>query len=125
MIAVTVHPSFILSANQRLHWVERSRRTATLRDTAAAAWIAAGRPTYDRVHLVVRICYPNALRRDVHNLMPTVKALVDGLVHPHPRLRGLLPDDSDDYLIGPDLRPDPRHGGGGRFTFTFDIEEAS
>ena len=43
-------------------------------------------------------------RRDLHNYMPTLKALVDGLVD-----AGLLPDDDARHLQGPDMRLDPRH----------------
>lgn len=47
---------------------------------------------------------------------------IDGMVHPPYVHRGLLPDDNDQYLTG----PDPRPGGvtPGRYRFTFEFEEA-
>lgn len=38
---------------------------------------------------------------DAGNLAPTAKAIVDGLVTDY----GLLPDDSNEHVIGPDMRP--------------------
>ena len=40
-------------------------------------------------------------KRDVNNWQPTAKALVDGLVD-----AGVLEDDNDAHLVGPDLRRD-------------------
>lgn len=120
MISIRVDPSIILTANQRVHWAKKARRTADLRLLAVAAWRRAGCPQHSHLHLVVRIGYPSRQRRDAHNLMPTVKALVDGMVHPNPRSRGLLPDDSDEFLTGPDLRHDPSLDLPGRFTFIFE-----
>jgi crossover junction endodeoxyribonuclease RusA len=95
----------LLSANQRLHWAERGRRTAYWRDLAGHALLAERRalglpnPAMRRAHVVVTLTWPDHARRDVGNYSPTAKALVDGLVD-----AGWLPDDSDDHLTGPDLR---------------------
>ena len=45
MITVAVYPPQWLSANDRLHWAEKARRTKTLRAMGFAAWYRAGRPT--------------------------------------------------------------------------------
>ena len=125
MIAITIatHPSQILTANQRLHWAAKARLTSGLRTAAAIRWTGDGQPQLSRAAVVVEIGYPDRRKRDAHNLMPTVKAHIDGLTHPGPGVRGLLPDDSDDYLTGPDLRHLPELDGGGRFTFRYCIEE--
>lgn len=52
------------------------------------------------IHVIATIHPTNRIRRDVANLYPTVKALVDGLVD-----YGLIPDDNDRHLLGPDMRP--------------------
>lgn len=52
-----------------------------------------------KVHILATFQFRDNRRRDVHNLMPTLKAVVDGLVD-----YGLIPDDSTRYLTGPDLR---------------------
>lgn len=96
----------LLTANQRLHWAEKSRRTRQLRDLAYwAARAQQGRrePFPGRVRCVVDIAYPDARRRDEHNFMPTCKAAIDGLVD-----AGWMVDDSSVYLVGPDLRKSDR-----------------
>ncbi|GAB2677569.1 hypothetical protein [Thalassiella azotivora] len=100
---VTVHDPGcgFLTSNQRLHWRVRNARTQSWR--AAAGWAArhARLPRLQRAHIVATVHErPLSRRRDVANVYPTVKAIVDGLVTD---LR-LLPDDSDAYLVGPDLR---------------------
>lgn len=89
-----------LSANGRVHWSVRKARTKVLRDKARVAALAAHVPPMSRAHLVVTVTWPDRRRRDVANLSPTFKALVDGFVQD----AGLLPDDDDTHLIGPDLR---------------------
>lgn len=62
----------------------------------------------DRARIVVRFWKPDNHRGDVHNYMPTAKAIVDGLVR-KPDNRGVmqdgyLTDDNDRVVVGPDLR---------------------
>ena len=121
MITVTVYPPCWLSANDRLHWAEKARRTKALRAMGFSAWHRAGRPTYDRARLTVDITWPDRRQRDAANAHPTIKALVDGMVHPGPKVRGILPDDSDEYLLGPDLRP-TGVSGQGAYVLAFDFE---
>ena len=91
--------SSVLSANGRQHWATKARATKALRDRALLE-ARMSRAQLDRAHLTVRVGWPDKRRRDVANLAPTIKALVDGCVD-----AGLLPDDDDAHLIGPDLRP--------------------
>lgn len=51
------------------------------------------------VHIVAHVIKPTNRAYDAHNLAPTVKAAIDGLVD-----YGLIPDDTNAHLIGPDLR---------------------
>ena len=118
-ILIRLHPSEVLNANQRMHWAAKARLTASLRGRATIAWRQAGSPQMSRARCTLTVDYPNRRKREVDNLQPTWKALIDGMVNPG--VRGLLPDDSDDYLAGPDLRPAPVTPG--RFTFTFTFEE--
>lgn len=101
----TIHPGAIISANHRMHWARKAALTRDLRTRAAYAWMQQGRLRLDRALCVVDVSYPDRRRRDVDNLTQTVKALIDGMVHQAAGVRGLLPDDSDDYLVGPDKRP--------------------
>jgi crossover junction endodeoxyribonuclease RusA len=104
MISITIPRHILISANDRMHWAAKARRTKELR--SRAFWIARAQhlQPMERAHLVVTIHWTNrSRRRDVSNLAPTIKALVDGFVQD----AGLLPDDDDLHLIGPDLRVAP------------------
>jgi hypothetical protein len=90
----------LLNANRRQHWAVKARIT---RDLRQVAFVCARRdrvPPLKRAHIIAEYRPPNRRRRDVHNLMLSAKACVDGLVD-----AGVLPDDSDEYLTGPDMRP--------------------
>ena len=117
-MTIPIPARLILTANQRLHWTRRAAVTRELRQLAVSAWGAAGGPRMDRAHLTVTITYPDRRRRDIANLHPTVKALVDGMVS-----AGLLPDDNDGCLLGPDLRRNADVvAGPGRFVFEVTVE---
>lgn len=122
-IAVHFDRAEVLSLNERgRDFARRARMTQAIRRRGAMAWRLAGSPQMDAAHCVCRVDYPDKRARDVHNLLGTTKPLIDGMVHPYVGVRGLLPDDSDDYLIGPDMR----RGGGvvaGRYVFTLTFEE--
>lgn len=97
---VIPRPDKWLSANQRGSWRNHSGPIKVWRDTARARAHAEHLPELARAHIVAELYFGDRRRRDVHNYYPTLKAIVDGLVD-----YGLLPDDADDYLIGPDMRP--------------------
>ncbi len=94
-------PAAFINANDRMHHAPKAKLTAAWRKAACDAvngqFIAAyfTRP----VHITVAIRFANNIRRDVGNLYPTAKAIVDGLVDAQ-----LLTDDSDLHVIGPDMR---------------------
>ena len=90
-----------LNSNQRLHWTEKARRTRIWRYTAHGAVLAqcAGLTFTVPVRIVVTIHKPRAGRYDATNWAPTGKALIDGLVD-----SGLLEDDDNTRVIGPDMR---------------------
>lgn len=92
-----------MSMNDRMHHYERDRRNKVWLQLARDA--AANVPALDWARVLVFYRFPTAHRRDVHNLMPTSKAIVDGLVK-----AGVLPDDQDEYLVGPDNRREPVNG---------------
>lgn len=81
-ITLTLHPAVWLTANQRLHWSTRMRRTRMLRAYAASeARIhgLAGRRLGPSI-VTAMIGYPTKGRADPTNAEPTVKAIIDGLV---------------------------------------------
>lgn len=107
-----------LSLNDhKVHHYERNRREQLWQDLAAKA--AVNVEPLDRAHIEVWYRFPDNRRREVGNLQPTSKAIVDGMVQRAERIRGkaqrrpfvqLLPDDADKYLVGPDNRRDPVNG---------------
>lgn len=99
-LPVAVPAAEVANANdaRREHWAVKSRKARALRARGALAYRLAGSPRMDRVRCVVHVYYPDRRKRDVANLHPTVKALVDGMV-----AAGLIPDDDDAHLAGPHL----------------------
>lgn len=90
----------LLTANDKLHWARKASLTKQLRRWGYLLG-REGRGV-ERLHLararvVFEVAYPDRRRRDRHNMAPTIKAMMDGLID-----AGLLPDDSDGYLDGPE-----------------------
>ena len=91
----------MLSLNDR---GDRRRTAPTVKNLRTMAMIrarAAGIGRSERLRIVAWMRFPDARRRDPHNYMPTLKALVDGFVD-----AGVLPDDDTRHLQGPDPRCD-------------------
>lgn len=97
----------LLNSNHRIHYRTRADRTRAIRMTANACARRVRVPRLERAQIVAEYRPPDRRRRDVHNLYPSAKAAVDGLVD-----AGVLPDDSDRYLVGPDMRIGPVEPGG-------------
>ena len=108
---VTVPASLFISANARLHWAEKARRTRTIR--ALAMLEARERDPAPIPCLVdVTIHRPKGgTLRDAENAAPTVKACLDGL-----RDAQVLAEDDRKhvvaitYRIAPKNRADDRYG---------------
>jgi hypothetical protein len=95
-------PAAFINANDRLHWRKKAALTKAWRQAAEEATYDATIPVTcytTRVHITFAIRWPDNRRRDPGNWYPTAKACVDGIV-----AGGLIRDDSDDYVLGPDLR---------------------
>lgn len=84
-----------LSANQRMHWARKASTTRGLRQ--AGALLARNAPRTDRLIVTLHWRPKDRRRRDRHNLYPTVKALVDGLVD-----AGIVPDDDTEHVSTPE-----------------------
>ena len=92
-------PTDWINANQRLHWAVKARRTKAWKD---AADILARHSTgyfVEPVRIVATIHKARGGRWDAHNLAPTVKAAIDGLV-----AAGVLADDNNEYVTGVEFR---------------------
>lgn len=91
-----VPPAARINANDRHHHHERAALTRAWRETAGWAALAqlAG-PERAHRRSTVRVFFPvrDRRRRDPSNWMPTVKAIIDGLVD-----SGLWPDDNPEWV---------------------------
>lgn len=93
-------PADWINLNQRLHWAQRAKLTKAWRTMAHIQARQQGLPKrLGRVSIVATVHKATARKYDVHNLVPTAKAVVDGLVD-----YGLIADDSNEFLVGPDMR---------------------
>lgn len=83
-----------LSANQRLHWAQRARVVKEVR--TISKYLALSKKVGELNHIIVRLHYVprDKRRRDPSNMMPTQKALLDGLVDAK-----VVPDDCPPYVI--------------------------
>jgi crossover junction endodeoxyribonuclease RusA len=101
-VPVAVPALDVITLNARAHWTANHRAAAALRLRGGWAARIAHAPEMVRADLTVWVVYPVRVnrRRDVSNYLGTVKPLLDGMVD-----AGVLPDDDDDHLTGPDLRP--------------------
>lgn len=89
-----------INANDRLHWRPKARLTKAWRRAGHIHARVNGLPRgLHRIRVTVHVVKATARAYDAHNLMPTAKAVVDGFVD-----YGLVPDDTNAHLIGPDIR---------------------
>lgn len=110
-IRLTVNaPDLPLTSNQRHHHHAKAEITRNWR--LRAALLARHENPIDHAHVTYWIHATTNRRRDVGNYYPTIKACLDGIVD-----AGILPDDSDAYVVGPDPRPGEK-----RDTFAVVIE---
>lgn len=86
-----------MTANGRLHWSQRARRTKALRFRARMLARSQQVPHYvGRVRVDFEVSTRTAGRFDPGNAYPTVKAIVDGLTD-----AGVWDDDDSEHLEGP------------------------
>lgn len=93
-----LQPADQINLNDRHHRIAEAKLKAAWREAAyyaACAWRAG--PSTRRLagRAIVRVTLPvhTRSRRDPHNWIPTVKAIVDGLTDAN-----LWPDDSEEYV---------------------------
>lgn len=95
-----------LTENQRYkHWSVKARTIRTVRGTGRI--LAARVPHFDRVRVELEWVVTTRHKRDVENVVPTLKALCDGLVD-----ADVVDDDTPAYMDKP--MPSIRYEPGGR-----------
>lgn len=112
-LTFTIPADLWLSANQRMHWAPKAKRTAYLRALgkvyAQVAWDAI--PQHDVTHVAAFIGYLRNGTADPANAAPTVKALIDGMTD-----AGVWADDDSTHVIGPTYLRDPKSPTPGHYT---------
>lgn len=111
-----------MTLNQRQHWAARARDVKAWRQRTAWECKAAQVPRLDRCEVVLRGAPPTNRRRDRHNLVPSLKAAVDGLVD-----AGVIPDDTPEHLVADRVEILPAHRAEGwtGWCWRLDITDAS
>ena len=108
-----------MNANDRPNRWDRARAIALWREVGRAAAITASSRMALPLHpvrITATVHIADKRRREVSNLFPTFKACIDGFVS-----AGILADDSDAHVIG----PDPRRAYDGPPRITFTLEEVA
>lgn len=109
-------PADWINANDRLHWAPKAKLTKAWRQAGAVHARASKLPKGLRhVTIAATVTKPTRQAYDAHNLTPTAKAVIDGLVD-----YGLVPDDTNTYVTGPDMRASKSIGPA---TLTLTIQE--
>jgi crossover junction endodeoxyribonuclease RusA len=117
-------PAAWLNANARTDRRKQTPDRRTWRDSAHLHGKSKRINPFTKAHILATLRFTTNAHRDPHNYYPTLKACIDGFVD-----AGLLPDDSSEYLIGPDVRmgqplPKKPFGPVGEITFVFtDLSE--
>lgn len=105
VVVFHAEPAHLINANDRKKGWIRQKRTFTRYWRTVAHQVAESKlrkgelRRIERAHIEITMTWPDRKRRDVNNWQPTAKAIVDGLVK-----GGLLPDDDDTHVTGPDMR---------------------
>ena len=110
-LTFTIPANLWLSANQRIHWAPKSKRTAALRQLGRAGVVRAFPRNLGTTHVAAFIGYLREGKADPANAAPTVKALIDGMVD-----AGVWLDDDSTHVIGPTYLRDPKSPTPGHYT---------
>ncbi len=117
---IEVPKSLWISANDRMHWAQKSKRTKALRQQAKEFALEHGIRDLGTTHVAAFIGYPRGGKADPANAAPTVKALIDGFVdagawpdeRQHLRHRPHLPARRHQWHARRPHRPPPPHRAG-------------
>lgn len=94
-VTVTFHePSPPLTANQRMHWARKAKLTARVRKETATIAHQLRIPELGRCEVTLTWVVRTKHRRDADNIVPTLKAMCDGLVD-----AGIVTDDTPDLMV--------------------------
>ena len=106
-------PDVALNSNKRLHHHVKAPIVRNWR--LRTAILARKVKPVGHAHVICYLHFDDNRRRDAGNWYPTAKACLDGIVD-----AGVLEDDSDNYVVGPDMRRGDNSPGGFAITITLD-----
>jgi crossover junction endodeoxyribonuclease RusA len=98
----------LMNANDREHWSKRAKVSSLLRTTARAQCKSIPKGL-QKVKIKAIYYAPDNRRRDVSNLFPSCKAIVDGIVD-----AGVIKDDNDKYVTSLEMVRAPENIKGGQ-----------
>lgn len=116
----TIPSGLWLHSNDRRHWADKARATRALRllgKTTAQQEKVRDLPP---CHVAAHIGYPTGRKADASNALPTVKALIDGLVDAE-----VWPDDDDNWVVSTAFARDANHGLKNIHTVRLELTEAA
>lgn len=87
------YPSPPLTSNQRFHWAKKKDITRNVRALTEAKAQILDIPELAHANVELHWFVNTKHRRDVDNVVPTLKAMCDGLVD-----AGIVPDDTPEYM---------------------------
>lgn len=111
-LTFTIPADMWLSANQRLHWAPKAKRTAAIR--RIGKWDSVSQIAdlkFDVTHVAAFIGYLRNGTADPANSAPTIKALIDGMTD-----AGVWEDDDSTHVIGPTYLRGPKSPTPGHYT---------
>lgn len=117
-IRIEVPANEWVTSNDRLHWREKARRVAEIRRRSATLARQQLTPIEGPVLVACRARFRAGRGLDSDGCAPTLKAVIDGMTD-----AGVWPDDSSEYVLGPDPRRDPTPPPTGYHTVTITLQE--
>ena len=110
-LTFTIPADLWLSANDRLYWAPKAKRTRALRQIGLLHAIGNCPVGHDVTHVAAFIGYLRNGKADPANAAPTIKALIDGMTD-----AGVWEDDDSTHVIGPTYLRDPKSPTPGHYT---------
>ena len=123
-VLVIPAPAPFMNMNDRQHYHARNALTQKWRTAAAWAAKQARIPRIDQpVQITATVHKANRVKFDAHNLLPSIKAAIDGLVlHPVHGGADVLADDDNEHLTALTIRQG-QHDGQARLVLTITIDK--
>ena len=118
VLHLPIPKEWFMTANQRLFWAEKARRTRNVRDLATVYARQRGLSFHTPVVITCEVHFRTTGLADPDNAAPTLKAVVDGLV-----AAGALQADDSNHVRQTAYTRGPRSKNPGGYALTLYITE--